>query len=65
MRRIAILCVCLGLFCSAGCSFNDAMFGVFGNYYSDGTTRAEREANYHRELERWGKPPPDSPWPFL
>ncbi len=31
----------------------DVLFGLFGSYYSDGTTREDRESRYTREVEKW------------
>jgi hypothetical protein len=53
MRRIAILCVWVTLLCSTGCTIYDALFGACGTYYSNGSSRAERQYNYDRDVERW------------
>lgn len=51
MRRIAMLCLVLGLLVSVGCSMYDTMFGLFGSHYSNGATSEDRQINFDRQVE--------------
>jgi hypothetical protein len=51
MRRIGIVCFSLCLLFSTGCSISDNLFGVFGHYYSNGTTLDDRKAQYDQQVE--------------
>lgn len=49
MRRLIWVAILLPTF--AGCTWADAIFAAFGNYYGDGATPAERQFNYYDKVE--------------
>ena len=54
MRKIALLVVLMTIPFVAGCAMSDALFSVFGDYYSDGgTTPAEKKYHYDRQVDAW------------
>ncbi len=54
MKRSKVLLVVLATLSLSGCTVYEGLFSVFGDSYSGGgTTRAEREADYEAQIERW------------
>jgi hypothetical protein len=46
MRKLLLLAALLTAM--SGCSLNDALFGMFGTYHSDGYSRSDRERNFQQ-----------------
>jgi hypothetical protein len=55
MRKLAVVLLLSLVGAAAGCSFYDAMFGMFGSAYSGGgTSRADRQADYDSRVGSYG-----------
>jgi hypothetical protein len=53
MRQIAVVLLALLLSCS-GCRAPDVLFALFGDHYTNGTTRADKYNAYCEDLRRQG-----------
>ncbi len=53
-RKILLAIVCLVTL--TGCRASDALFSVFGDYYSDGISRDDKYARYNARIEQTQQP---------
>jgi hypothetical protein len=42
----------LCLIMTTGCKGSDMLFGLFGDHYTNGTTRADKYAQYNADIEK-------------
>jgi hypothetical protein len=52
MRRFLGLLVLICLPLSCGCTY-DTAFRLFGDHYTDGTTRADKQTRFNSQVEKY------------
>ena len=60
MRRLLFAIAAIAVITLPGCTWYDALFGIFGDEHytgGSGTTWHERKADYDQQIRTWGGEP--------
>jgi hypothetical protein len=53
MKNYALFLIVLCLISALGCKGSDMLFGIFGDHYTNGTTREDKQAQYNADLQKY------------